>query len=68
MIMKGIRRIERRIQISGSLVIAGMLVEFLTLYWSHATAFLLFLTIGGALILGGIVLYLISLVTRDMSL
>jgi len=68
MIMKGIRRIERRIQISGSLVIAGMLVELLTLYWSHATAFLLFLTIGGALILGGIVLYLISLVTRDMSL
>lgn len=68
MIMKGIPRIERRIQISGSLVIAGMLVELLTLYWSHATAFLLFLTIGGALILGGIVLYLISLVTRDMSL
>ena len=58
-------KIERRIRISGSLLIAGMLVELVTLRWSHPTAFLFFLLLGGALMGMGIIIYLFSLVPVD---
>jgi hypothetical protein len=53
--------IERRIQISGVLVIAGLIVELVTLKWSHPTAFLSFIFLGGFLIGTGILFYLYSL-------
>jgi hypothetical protein len=58
-------KIERRIRISGSLLIAGMLVELVTLRWSHPTAFLFFLLLGGALIAMGIIIYLFSIVPSE---
>ena len=33
-------KIERRIRLAGMLLIAGLLVELVTLRWSHPTAFL----------------------------
>jgi hypothetical protein len=42
-------KIERRIRLAGILLIAGLLVELVTLRWSHPTAFLFFLLLGGAL-------------------
>ena len=39
-------KIERRIRLAGMLLIAGLLVELVTLRWSHPTAFLFFLLLG----------------------
>ena len=58
-------KIERRIQAAGILLIAGLLVELVTLHWSHPTAFLFFLLLGGALMALGIIIYLFSLVSTD---
>jgi predicted membrane channel-forming protein YqfA (hemolysin III family) len=57
--------IERRLRISGSLIIAGLMVEIISLMWSHPTAFLLFLLLGGLLLALGIIIYLYSLVARE---
>jgi hypothetical protein len=56
-------KIEKRIRLAGILVIAGLLVELVTLRWSHPTAFLFFLLLGGLLMALGIVVYLLSLVS-----
>jgi len=53
--------IERRLQVSGVLLILGLIAEATSLRWSHPTAFLVFLFVGGLLLAGGILLYLYSL-------
>ncbi len=58
-------KIEKRIRLSGLLLIAGLLVELVTLNWSHPTAFLFFLLLGGLLMAAGIVTYLFSLVSAE---
>ena len=58
-------KIERRIRLSGILLIVGLLVELVTLHWSHPTAFLFFLMLGGALMALGIAIYLYSLVSAE---
>ncbi len=58
-------KIEKRIRLAGTLLIAGLLVELVTLRWSHPTAFLFFLLLGGALIALGIAIYLYSLVSAE---
>jgi hypothetical protein len=45
-------------------LIGGLLVEAITIYWSHPTSFLLFLGLGGILVLAGIVVYLIAIVSH----
>jgi hypothetical protein len=58
-------RIEKRIRLAGVLVIAGLLVELITLQWSHPTAFLFFLVLGGSLMALGIVVYLLTLISAE---
>jgi hypothetical protein len=58
-------KIERRIRLAGILLIAGLLVELATLRWSHPTAFLFFLLLGGALMALGVAIFLLSLVSAD---
>jgi hypothetical protein len=58
-------KIEKRIRVAGILLIAGLLVELVTLRWSHPTSFLFFLLLGGALMALGIVIYLLSLVSAE---
>lgn len=58
-------KLEKRLRLSGLLLIAGLLVELVSLYWSHPTAFLLFLLLGGLLMAAGIALYLLSLVSAE---
>jgi hypothetical protein len=55
--------IERRLQISGVLIILGLLVEALCLAWRGPLAFMVFLCVGGLLLFAGIAVYLISLVS-----
>jgi len=54
-------KLERRLRISGILVLAGLGVELVTLFWSHPTAFLLFMFLGGLFIFLGVVIYLLAL-------
>lgn len=60
--------LERRLRIAGTLVVLGLLVELVSLLWSHPLAFIVFLAVGGLLIACGILIYLYSLVTRDVGL
>jgi uncharacterized membrane protein YccC len=60
-------RLEQRLRIAGTLVLIGLLVELVTLYWAHPTAFLFFLLLGGSLMFLGMVLYLYSLVASNDS-
>ena len=56
--------IARRLRIAGVLVLLGLLVESFTLGWNNPISFLLFLGVGGLLMLVGIAVYLLSLVSR----
>jgi len=57
-------RLEKRLRIAGILILAGLLVELATLKWSHPTAFLFFLFLGGSLIAIGMLFYMYSIVSR----
>ena len=54
----------RRLQLSGILIAAGIVVQLTTLYWSHPLAFLIFILMGGSLVALGILIYLYSVVSR----
>ena len=54
---------DRRLRISGILVIIGLLVEALCLVWSRPIAFVVLVGLGGALIGLGVLLFLYSLVS-----
>ncbi|HXV63563.1 MAG TPA: hypothetical protein VEK15_22870 [Vicinamibacteria bacterium] len=59
------RRFElhKRLQLAGALIAGGLLVEVITIYWSHPLAFVAFLLLGGALVGVGALLYLYSIVS-----
>jgi hypothetical protein len=54
---------NRRLRISGVLLILGLLVEGITLHWNTAFSFLAFMLLGGALFLAGVLTYLYSLIS-----
>ena len=56
-------RLQRKFKTAAYLLTAGLLVEGITLHWSHPTSFLLFIGLGGILVGAGIAIYLIALVT-----
>ena len=53
---------HRQLQVSGALVILGLLVEAMCLLWSRPIAFVIFAGLGGFLIAAGVLLFLYSLV------
>lgn len=55
--------IESRLRVAGVCVLLGLLIEDLTLRWSHPTAFLVFALIGFPVVLLGILLFLYSLIS-----
>ena len=58
---------ERRLRISGILIVLGLLVEALSLIRIHPLAFLGFMFVGGGLLVAGIAIYLYSLVSVASS-
>ena len=52
---------SRLLRIAGFLLIAGLVVETVTLIWAHPITFMLYLGLGGLLTAAGIVFYFISL-------
>ena len=57
--------IERRIRWSGMLIVLGLLLQMLTLLWTHPLAFMCFLMIGCPLVVAGMLLFLYSLVSHQ---
>jgi hypothetical protein len=57
-------KLTRRLRLSGLLVGLGLAVEALTMAWSHPTAFLAFLLVGGTLVGLGVLLYLYAIVSN----
>lgn len=55
-------KLSRPFRVSGVLLIVGLLVEAVSLFWIHPLAFLGFFIIGGILLAAGILLYLYSIV------
>ena len=53
--------IHRKLQVSGVLVILGLLVEAVCLLWSRPIAFVIFAGLGGFLVATGVLLFLYSL-------
>jgi hypothetical protein len=53
------------LRIAGSLIMVGLIIELVTLKWSHPTAFLFFLLLGGTLMAVGIITYLFSLTSNE---
>lgn len=56
-------KMQRRVRLSSALVLLGLLIELVSLLWSHPTAFVLFVMPGALLMVLGILFYLYSLVT-----
>ena len=54
--------IHSRLRLSGLLIAVGLLIEALSLLWNHPLSFIAFVTIGGALMALGMVVYLFTLV------
>ena len=52
-----------RLQLSGLLIVSGLVVELATLFWNHPVSFFLFAALGAGLISAGMLLYLWSVAT-----
>jgi hypothetical protein len=59
---------EKRIQVAGIILIAGLLIEALCLLWARPISFVIFVAVGGLFLFAGVVVFLFSLVSpRSLS-
>jgi hypothetical protein len=54
-------RLQRRLKIAAYLLIAGLIIEAVTLYWFSPLSFMLFMGVGGSLVVLGIIIYLLAI-------
>lgn len=54
--------LEKRLQLAGTLLILGLLIEGGCLLWAKPISFVIFVAFGGLLLFCGVALFLISLV------
>ena len=59
--------ISKRLRLAGVLIALGLVVEGLSLSWSHPLSFLAFISVSGLLLFLGIVVYLTALVSPRQS-
>ncbi len=52
-------------RLSGVMLIIGLSVEVISLYWIHPIAFLAFFVVGGTFLAAGILLFLYSIVFQS---
>ena len=60
-------RLQSRLKTAAYLLIVGLLVEVVTLYWSSPLSFMLFIGLGGTLIGLGIIVYLTAIAAHEPS-
>lgn len=59
--------LEKRLQIAGILLILGLFTEAVCLFWARPLSFLALVSLGGAFLFLGLVVYLISIVSIKHS-
>jgi hypothetical protein len=59
--------IQRNIRWSGRLIVIGLVVQMLSLLWTHPLAFVCFLMVGCPLVGVGILFFLYSLVSHETA-
>ena len=59
--------LERRLRLSGLLLILGLLTEVICLFWARPISFVVLIAVGGTLLLLGIVLFLVTIVSIKHS-
>ena len=59
--------IQSKIRWSGRLIVIGLVVQMLSLLWTHPLAFICFAVVGCPLVGAGILLFLYSLVTHETA-
>src|SRR5262245_6512087 len=52
---------QQRLKLAGALIVAGLAIELVSLFWSRPIAFLVFMFAGGLLLVLGVLIYLYSL-------
>ena len=62
--MSSLLGVEKRIRVAALLVGAGLVVAGGTLFWEHPVSFLVYLLLGGILVVAGIAWYLLTLLAR----
>lgn len=66
-VMNGADSLERRLRLSGLLLILGLLTEATCLFWARPISFVVLVAVGGAFLLLGIVLFLVTIVSIKHS-
>jgi len=61
--MSNVNPMGWRLQISGTFLVIGLLIEAICLFSSKPIAFVLFVAIGGVFLLAGVTVFLFSLVS-----
>jgi len=56
-------RLQQRLKVAAYLLITGLMIEALSLYWLSPLSFMLFIGLGGTLVGLGIIVYLIAIAT-----
>ena len=56
--------LERRVRLSGWLILTGLLIEFATLFWTHSLSFTLFAVVGIPLAAAGMAIFFFSMAQR----
>jgi hypothetical protein len=55
--------LQKRLQIAGTLLIIGLLIEAMCLLWARPISFVIFVAVGGVFMFAGVVAFLLSLVS-----
>ncbi|HKT51026.1 MAG TPA: hypothetical protein VJV96_12035 [Candidatus Angelobacter sp.] len=52
-----------RLRLAGGLIISGLAVQAVSLFWSHPLSFIVFISVGTLLLAIGIVIYLLTILS-----
>ncbi|HST77133.1 MAG TPA: hypothetical protein VLN58_01450 [Verrucomicrobiae bacterium] len=55
-------RLSRRLRLAGGLIMVGLAVQAVSLFWNHPLSFIVFVSVGALLLAAGIVIYLLTIV------
>jgi uncharacterized membrane protein YccC len=53
----------KRLRLAGGLIISGLVVQAVSLFWNHPLSFIVFISVGTLLLAAGIVTYLLTIVS-----
>lgn len=53
----------KRLRLAGGLIISGLVVQAVSLFWNHPLSFIAFISVGTLLLAAGIVTYLLTIVS-----